>query len=129
MMSWTMAQRRIATRRTRTWTRCLEPGWESWTSSHRSTHTKQKKEGAAGYTHIWTHTGRRADRQKGRGCIHSNLNTANPVSLYCILATPLPPPLYIVHLCRFVLACVCVTKESSRKTRLLRSSTLTVTSE
>lgn len=35
MMSWTMEQRKTVTRRTRTWTRCLEPGWESWTSSHR----------------------------------------------------------------------------------------------
>ncbi|CAB1458584.1 unnamed protein product, partial [Pleuronectes platessa] len=35
MTSWTMEQRRTAIRRTRTWTRCLEPGWENWTSSHR----------------------------------------------------------------------------------------------
>lgn len=59
MKSWTMEPRKTVTRRTKTWTRCLEPGWESWTSLHRLK-----------YTHRWrgqmvetqTHTGRKADR-------------------------------------------------------------------
>lgn len=35
MMSWTMLLKKTAIRRTRIWTRCLVPGWENWTNSHR----------------------------------------------------------------------------------------------
>lgn len=65
---------------------------------------------------------RRQSTEKGWGCIHSNLNTANPVSLYCILATPLPPPPHSIC------AGLWVTEESGRQTRLLRCA-LTVVSE
>ena len=35
MKKLTMVLKKTVTRKIRTWTKCLEPGWESWTNSLR----------------------------------------------------------------------------------------------